>query len=292
VKRCTCAECSRLDLSPLQGIPGTFQLAFDFTAPAAEAARASVPRQPRTVFRVYFRKKPGQWLDDDRNVLLVTGREELDRILARKTPIAVAWEKAKIYRCAACGRRGAWDKRWAWTGRGWLADRDIHVESCSCSNDCRAKLPKPDRQWVSYEPLRARERARRETVGMSEQERSALTRARRTVPLPECPSDGKRRCSWCTEEIIDKRAWQMSWHRHCKRIWLLHYDRNVQTDFLIARDGNDCWDCRQGGRWHRIDLVVATYRWEAWPLSCPPTWARDRYDDKYPSDLALRKSKG
>jgi hypothetical protein len=248
--------------------------------------------QPRTTFRIYFRKKPGQYLDDDRNVMLVTGRHELDRILARKTPIAVAWEKAKIYKCTACGHREAWGERWAWHGSGMYGQQEIEIHAVSCSNDCRTKLPKPERQWISYEPLRARERARRQTIGMSEQERSALTRARRTVPLPECPTDGKRRCSWCTEEIVEKRAWQMSWHRHCKRIWLLHYDRNVQTDFLIARDGNDCWDCAQGGHWHRIGLVVAKYTWEAWPLCCPPAWSRERWNDRHPDDLAQRKVEG
>ena len=208
-------------------------------------------------------------------------RESLERILGRKTPIAVAWEKAKLHKCAGCGRRGPWEKGWAWSG-SWRTMDEIDVTAISCSIDCRTKLPKIGRGWISYEPLRARERARRQTVAMDERERSALTRARRTVPLPECPNDGKRRCAWCTEEIIHKRAWQMSWHPECKRIWLLHYDRNAQTDFLIDRDGFDCWDCRRGGRWWREDLVLARFAWEALPDCAPRPKTEAQWQERYP----------
>jgi hypothetical protein len=225
--------------------------------------------------------------------MLVTGRNELDRILARKTPIAVAWEKAKIYKCSSMRPARGLGQALGMDGSGMVTGkRIIEIHAVSCSNDCRTKLPKPERQWISYEPLRARERARRQTIGMSEQERSALTRARRTVPLPECPSDGKRRCSWCTEEIVDKRAWQMSWHRHCKRIWLLHYDRNVQTDFLIARDGNDCWDCRKGGRWHANWPGGTEIHVGSLAALLPARGRVSAMDDRHPDDLAQRKVEG
>ena len=228
-------------------------------------------------------------------MLLVEGKNELERILSRKTPIAVAWEKAKLYRCAGCDRRRPWDKGSAWRGSWGAIEAGEEIDT-ACSEACRLSLP--DRvdgetgrrlHWIAYEPLSSSERAKRQTVGMSRSERDALTRERRTVPLaPDWKGSGW--CRWCGEKIVDKRAYQMNWHRDCKQTWLLHSDRDVQARFLVERDGNDCWDCRKGGRWWRVDLKLAVYTWEAWPLCMRPD--RISWEDRYPKDLALRKVDG
>lgn len=243
----------------------------------------------RPIYRVYFRRKAA-W-PADIPILLVGGKQELERILSRKTPIAVAWEKAKLHTCTSCGRRGPWDK--GWSARGpWRAIDQGGAIDIACSSECREKIGTAEGlHWHWWEPLSSAERARRQEVGMSETDRSALTRARRTVPLPE-PWKGAGWCRWCGEKIEHKRAKQMNWHPSCKRIWLLHYDRDVQAAFLVERDGNDCWDCRRGGRWVRVDLVLARFKWEAWPHCLPPSRREFGDDGRYSDNLAERKVDG
>ncbi len=233
------------------------------------------------VYRVYFRRKGGStW--GPANVLLVTGKDELERILGRKTPIAVAWEKAKLYSCSACDRRGPWDKGWSARGR-WEGGQYTDVE-VACSRECIERLgPHEDRRhWHDWEPLSPTERAKRKTVGMSESDRAALTRARRTVPLPRRPKNAERPCGWCTKEITGPYAHLRSWHPDCKRIWLLHYDRDAQARFLIDRDGYDCWDCRRGGRWWRLDLVVPRFAWQGRPHCMPGPKTEAQWQEKFP----------
>lgn len=226
-----------------------------------------------TIYRVYFRRRPNQsWPAE--NVMLVAGKRELDRILGRKTPIAIAWEKAKLHTCG-CGRCGPWDKGWCWFG-SWSAIESGEPIEIACSEACRRRMSAAgERKWWSpHEPLRARDRAKRQTVGMSETERAALTRERRSVPLPGLPKDGKRRCRWCTGEITGRYAHLRSWHEDCKDVWLLHSDRDVQARFLADRDGHDCWDCRQGGRWWLVDTIALKFGWELVPR-CLQSWPID-----------------
>ena len=284
MNRCTCAECARLDRQPLQGIDDTFQLAFDFS-PSDPVAKVKVPKS-RAIYRIYFRRK--QTWPADPPVLLVNGEAERDRILSRKTPIAVAWEKAKLYKCS-CGRRGPWEKDWAWRADGgWKAITDKLPIEFSCP-DC----PKPGAHgfslyWNPYEPLTSKDHSRRAQLGMTEYDRQAQIRKRRTVPLPE-GWKGAGWCRWCLGMIEGRYRKNMNWHRDCKQTWMLHYDRDAQTDFLKERDGNDCWDCKRGGRWVRIDLVAPKYCWEGFPTNGPPV--KIDWNDRYPP-LAERRVDG
>ncbi|MES2903287.1 MAG: hypothetical protein V4696_03800 [Pseudomonadota bacterium] len=101
-------------------------------------------------------------------------------------------------------------------------------------------------------------------MGLTESDRQRLTRERRTVPLPK-DWKGAGWCRWCGGYIEGRYRKNRNWHPDCKQTWLLHYDRDAQTRFLIERDGYDCWDCKQGGRWWRLDLVVPKYAWQGVP---------------------------
>lgn len=218
-----------------------------------------------THYRIFFRRKGGAaW--DERPSIVVKGEAERDRILSRKTPIAVAVEKAKLHKCSTCGRRGLWEKGWCWKG-GWRSLDEGKPIAIACSEGCRPDA-EPSWKWSCYEPLKGADRDARYKIGMTESDQQRLIRERRSVPLPE-GWKGAGWCRWCLGYIDGRYRKNMNWHRDCKQAWLLHSDRDVQTQFLIDRDGLECWDCKGGWSWVREGETVLRWVWQGVPWCFP-----------------------
>jgi hypothetical protein len=75
----------------------------------------------------------------------------------------------------------------------------------------------------------------------------------RTFPMPVWPPEARPAnwCRWCGDQIVHGRAKERSWHDgrlgepECKIAWQLHTDRRVQFSHVEARDGLECWDCKE-----------------------------------------------
>lgn len=103
--------------------------------------------------------------------------------------------------------------------------------------------PKP-RGWTK------RLQARWDAFG-DERDRKAKSRDHRKLPMLH-EGKGEGWCRWCGKEV---QRPQRTWHKDCKRTWLLHYDAYVQTRFLRERDGGICKaeGCDQGG--YEVDHI-------------------------------------
>lgn len=201
--------------------------------------------------------------------IFVQGAAERDRIMRRKTPKAIGWKPATIHRCSICETEGPWTDDWSWYG-SWAQLDDQEEIHKFCSRDCRIS-------WSPNKPIekavadwRARKSLNR-THPMPEEdrrqfyreraERKALVGAHRKFEMPKhAPIAGLKKnegqCRWCGGRITGPYAHQRSWHRasrgerDCYMEWALHTDRDVQYDFLMARDGSGCAECPPGaGRW-------------------------------------------
>jgi hypothetical protein len=74
----------------------------------------------------------------------------------------------------------------------------------------------------------------------------------RAFPAPRGQHYGQRGwCSWCDGEITTKNASRRGWHDgrdgepDCLREFYLHTRPAEQRAFVIERDGERCWDCRE-----------------------------------------------
>jgi hypothetical protein len=85
VKRCSCAECQRLDRWPRQGIVDTFQLAFDFGPPFDRywRIRVNLPDRFGARCRILARGKMNScWIEFEDGVQHIVSRNSIRKIRA------------------------------------------------------------------------------------------------------------------------------------------------------------------------------------------------------------------
>lgn len=210
-----------------------------------------------TFFRVRYSSGRTETLDE----------AAFERARTRKAPKIIWHMKALIHRCQACGAQGPWTDQWiAW--RRFNDRYKVRGEGTDiyCSEAC-CKAENPDwrpPQWldISEEPLPLELRRAMWDAKRAEDDRRSEGKQYRRFPFPEWKGQGY--CKWCNEPMGPGRA--IWWHPACKKEMLLHVDTTAQFNFLVRRDGAQCWDCKTGWRWERGFEDVLRYTWQAVPL--------------------------
>lgn len=206
---------------------------------------------------------------------MILGEAELERQLARKSPVVIWFTPAATHRCQLCGHAGYWAEGWVAWDR--YKDRyelrgdgtDVYC-SINCAKAQNPQMSPPSWMNVTEEPLPVEQRRQlRHAQRRDSDAQAGARKAVRGVPLPEWRGNGW--CKWCGEEIADKR--RSSWHKGCVRTYWLHCDLTAQTRFLRERDGSECaWPGCHETRGLEVD-----HRWALWKVAHLPPDERRWY---------------
>lgn len=193
-----------------------------------------------SAYRIYFRNGKGEAVPDE---------AALAKALARTSKPVIYHEVAIIHRCQQCGTEGPWTPAWrsypvlrhhpAWAQERTGDGDHYKVCSATCWDAMLPGLTPMSYVDLNSEPGRSAESLNGwyDAIRSEARRKSELT-AHRKVPMPVWLGQGY--CKWCNGKMTPADRPRTMWHAGCAEQWKLHALLDVQTTFVVKRDGKLC----------------------------------------------------